>query len=303
MERSLEELVVVCRGNTEREWAELALVLTARGIEHRRLSGPRGAWELAVPAAQARHAVDELEAYRVERSRPVAAPAPLRDFPNAWLGVAAYAAVLMLVATCAEQYFLAIDWGRAGRLVAGRIFDGEWWRPVTALTLHADIAHLASNLAFGSFFGYFIGRYYGPGIGWFAILCSGVLGNVLNAVIQSAEHRSIGASTAVFGALGLLTAHAWRRGTSQASWRARFAPIAAGIGLLAFTGTGGENTDIFAHLTGFCAGFGIGAVLERIELPRAASAQAVFGGAACLLLALAWAAALAWGGGVDLLDG
>ena len=302
MERSLEELVVVARGNTEREWAELALVLTARGIEHRRLNSPRGQWELAVPASDARPAVDEIEAYRVERSRPVTAPAPLRDLPNAWAGVAAYAAVLMLVAICAEQYFLGIDWGVAGRLVAGRIFDGEWWRPVTALTLHADLAHLAGNLAFGSFFGYFIGRYFGPGIGWCAILCSGVLGNVLNAAIQSADHRSVGASTAVFGALGLLTAHAWRRGSAQSSWR-RFAPIAAGIGLLAFTGTGGENTDIFAHLTGFCAGFGIGAVLERIELPRAASAQAVFGGVACLLLALAWAAALAWGAGLELLDG
>jgi membrane associated rhomboid family serine protease len=100
----------------------------------------------------------------------------------------------------------------------------------------------------------------------------------------------------VFGALGLLTAHTWRRGIAQTSWRARVAPLAAGIGLLAFTGTGGENTDIFAHLTGFIAGFCIGALLERVRPPRAASVQAVCGGAAAALVALAWIVAIAVAG-------
>ena len=41
--------------------------------------------------------------------------------------------------------------------------------------------------------------------------------------------------------------------------------------LLAWLGTGGERTDIVAHLTGFLAGFGMGAVLGRVVRLRAAA--------------------------------
>jgi membrane associated rhomboid family serine protease len=34
----------------------------------------------------------------------------------------------------------------------------------------------------------------------------------------------------------------------------RYAPIVAGIALLAFLGVGGERTDVLAHLAGFVAG-------------------------------------------------
>src|SRR5690606_41586423 len=94
-------------------------------------------------------------------------------------------------------------------------------------------------------------------------------------------------------ALGLLTAYTWRRGPGHGSLRARLAPIAAGIGLLAFTGTGGDNTDIFAHLTGFATGFGLGALLlYKLDLSRVRHAQAIAAAAALGLLAVAWALAL-----------
>lgn len=292
MQPNHAELVVVCRGRSERECAELSLVLTARGIAHRRLPGEHGEWLLAVAARDAREAADEVEAYRAEHAAPPPPPPALGNFPGAWIGVAGYAAVLMLFAILTEQAVLGVDWRRAGLLDAGAVFAGEWWRAATALTLHADTGHLASNLVFGGFFGFFLGRYFGPGAAWLAILGSGIAGNLLNALIQSPDHRSLGASTAVFGALGLLTAHAWRRGPGTGSWRARVAPIAAGIGLLAFTGTGGENTDIFAHLTGFVAGFGTGAVLSHVELERLRRLQRWLGGAAFATLALVWWLAL-----------
>lgn len=280
------------RGVSEREYAELSLVLTARGIEHRRLFEPPRGWALAVRASDRAGAEDEIASYRAEHAVAPAPPPPLAHHAGAWHGVAAYAAVLMLFAVLAEQAVLGIDWRSAGMVIANAMFSGEPWRAVTALTLHADTGHLASNLAFGGFFGFFLGRYFGPGVAWLAILGSGAAGNLLNAMIQPAEHRSIGASTAVFGALGLLTAHAWRRGPGHGSLRARLAPIVAGIALLAFTGTGGENTDIFAHLTGFVAGFGAGAVLSRLDVSRMPHVQPVCAAAACGILALAWALAL-----------
>jgi membrane associated rhomboid family serine protease len=292
MERSPEEPVIVWRGVSERECADVSLVLTARGIPHQRIADTRGLLLLVVPAAAERMAGDEIAAYRAEReTAPVPAPA-LGNYPGAWIGVGAYAAVLMLFAILTEQAMLGVDWRRAGMLIAYAVIGNEWWRAITALTLHADTGHLASNLGFGGFFGFFLGRYFGPGVAWLAILAAGFAGNVLNAAIQPADHRSIGASTAVFGALGLLTAYAWRRGPGHGSFRARVAPIVAGIALLAFTGTGGENTDIFAHLTGFATGLGIGSVLARVEVARVRHPQAIAGAAALGLLALAWALAL-----------
>jgi membrane associated rhomboid family serine protease len=289
--------VVVWSGGSDSECAELSLVLAAAAIPHERLTGPGFARLLAVPAADAARAAHEIAAYRKERERPVRAPtAAPADFDGAWIGVIGYAALLMLIAVCASQSFLGFDWLVAGVLEAGPALHGEPWRLVTALTLHADAGHLAGNLAFGAFFGYFTSKHFGFGVAWLAILAGGVLGNLLNSVIQPDFHRSIGASTAVFAALGLLTAYAWRRGIAQTSWRARIAPIAAGVGLLAFTGTAGENTDLLAHLLGFAAGFGLGALLARHRVPRSSLLQAVCATAGVLLVLGAWAWALAAAG-------
>jgi hypothetical protein len=99
----------------------------------------------------------------------------------------------------------------------------------------------------------------------------------------------------VFAALGLLTAYTWRRGFWRGTpWKARFAPIVAGLGLLAFTGTGGENTDLFAHLFGFVAGFAMGLVFGAFGLAEKAGprAQRWAGGGALGAVAAAWLWAL-----------
>jgi len=116
-------------------------------------------------------------------------------------------------------------------------------------------------------------------------------------LIQPGRHLAIGASTSVFAALGLLAAYTWRRGfLRNTPWRMRIAPIIAGIGLLAFTGTGsgveGDNVDILAHLTGFIAGFGAGAALATVEIPREPDAQRTWGAITVATLVLAWITAL-----------
>src|SRR5690606_10506314 len=121
------------------------------GIAHRRLRGSGGEWLLVAASPQAAAAREEIAAYRAEHAKPPEPPPALGDHPHAWVGVAVYGAVLMLFAIFTEQSFLGVDWRRAGVLVAGAVLDGEWWRAATALTLHADTGHLASNLAFGGF--------------------------------------------------------------------------------------------------------------------------------------------------------
>ena len=97
------------------------------------------------------------------------------------------------------------------RWLAGPTRAGEFWRAVTALTLHLDVGHLLANLGFGIVFGLLAGQLLGAGrrVGHGAR--RGGAANLLNAFIQPATHSSVGASTAVFATLGLLAAYAWRR--------------------------------------------------------------------------------------------
>jgi rhomboid protease GluP len=140
----------------------------------------------------------------------------------------------------------------------------------TALSLHADPLHLMSNLASGVIFGIFVAQILGSGVAWLTILLAGALGNALNALVQSPEHTAIGASTAIFGALGILSGY--MRRSRVVPWRGglrRWAPLGAGIMLLAFLGFSGERTDIGAHVAGFAMGGVMGFILapaaDRLE--------------------------------------
>ena len=130
---------------------------------------------------------------------------------------------------------------------------------MTALTLHLDVAHLVANLGFGVLFGYFAGQLLGPGVAWGSILVAATMANLGTGLVQTASHSSAGASTAVFATLGMLAAFGWRqRHPLRERWAYRYAPIVAGIALLAFLGVGGERTDVLAHLAGFASGAIVG---------------------------------------------
>ena len=284
--------VVVRADKDLRALQELVLVLEARGIvsELRRLGGT---WQLWVPSSSFELARTELQAYSRENARPHGGERPIARIANGWPGVIAFALVLLTIAWMASAQLFGLDWYVVGRTDANAIRDGEWWRVTTALTLHADREHLAGNLVFGSFFGFFVAQYCGLGLGWGAILLGGSIGNVANALAHPGDHFSVGASTAVFAALGILVALVWRRGyLVNTPWRTRFAPIFAGIALLAYTGTAGENTDLGAHLFGFVAGVGVGFAIARDALLHDRRWQRFAAAAAVCWLVGAWSVAL-----------
>ena len=291
-----EAWVVVLRARDQRQSTEAGLVLTALEIEHE-LTRLDGRWMISVPAELAPQASAELAEYAAESRAPPVGVRPIAELSTGWGGVVVYVVVLLVVAALTRRYAFDSDWLASGRIDSTRVLAGEWWRTLTALTLHVDISHLAGNIVFGGFFGLYVGRYLGPGIGWATIVGGGALGNALNVLIQPARHLSIGASTAVFAAMGLLVAYTWRQGFwKETSWRTRIAPVTAGLGLLAFTGTGsgveGDNVDVMAHLTGFLSGFALGALMARLELPEGPEAQRFWGSIAIGGVVLAWMTAL-----------
>jgi membrane associated rhomboid family serine protease len=300
MDSHAEPWIAIASAPDERRAADLGLMLTARSIEHVRQPGVVG-WDISVPVSRAAEARAEIAQYVLENRRAIG-QRRVEEVGDGLPGTIAYVAILLAVFFCVHASVLSVhvtvlslDWFGAGRLVAGRVAAGEWWRTVTALTLHWDLDHLGGNLVFGAFFGFFIGRYLGLGIGWLAVIGAATLANVLAALLLEPAHTSLGASTAVFAALGILTAYTWRRGyLRETPWRWRLAPIVAGLGLLAFTGAGGENTDLFAHLAGFVAGFGTGLALARwltLNRLKSRATQRVCAALTLVLIAAAWA----WG--------
>ncbi len=272
---------------------ERGLVLAAAQIPFRIVNDAAGA-ALVVPAQFSSAAAEELRLYDDEN--PPAVPKPVAKIPeyDALPGIFGYAVVLAIIAMLDANSAFGENWRSLGRVDGELIRDGQWWRLFTALTLHADAAHIAGNLVFGTFFGFFAGRLLGSGVAWLAIVIAGGAGNLLNTLLLESAHRSIGASTAVFAALGLLAGYVWRsRFMAQDRWSYRLGPIVGGLALLMYTGTGDQNTDIGAHLMGFAAGFGGGILLTRrsdrfgsLRLQRAA------GSAAVAIVGLAWLLAL-----------
>jgi len=244
--------------------SERSLVLTSLEIpnEMMRLDG---GYVVYVPAEFAERSKFELWQYGQENRRELprrsVRPAPALD---AVPGVAAYVILICLVAWLAGEAAFGKDWLAAGRMDGQLFRAGEWWRSFTALTLHGDMAHLAGNIVFGGLFGLLAGRVAGSGLAWLGVVLAAALGNTINTLLLMPGHRSIGASTAVFAALGLVSGFVWRgRFMAQDRWPYRVGPIVGGIALLAYTGTGDENTDIGAHLAGFACGFAIGMLLLR----------------------------------------
>jgi membrane associated rhomboid family serine protease len=270
---------------------ERAFVLHAVGIESE-IAWDGEAWVLWTQAADEGAALAQLQRYERENPPRRVARTVEPVHARAWLGSACYAATIVLVAWLGGHHAFAADWLAAGGLDTRAFRSGEVWRAVTAVTLHFDVAHLLGNLGFGMFFGWLAGQLLGPGVAWSGALAAAVAANLLNASVQPASHFSAGASTAVFALLGLLAAYAWRRRAGAGDrWAYRWAPLIAGLFLLGFTGVGGENTDVLAHLTGFATGTLSGWWLGRLQrMPRDRTQWLAGMGALAGISAAWWAA-------------
>ena len=221
---------------------ELRLVLESVGIASQTIQQD-GWWWLIVASEDLPVAAVEIEQYQLEnhgnsKSQPLERT---RVYSGAAAGVVGYISVILLVACLRIEAFFDRDWLLAGRMVAGPVTSGEWWRVITALTLHVDAEHIYSNLIFGAVFGFLAGRLLGGGIAWLGITLAGSFGNLLNAMIQSDDHSSIGASTAVFAALGVMVSHALFPMDKHENRFKRWSPLIAGIALLGFTGRAGKE--------------------------------------------------------------
>ena len=288
-----------------------SLVLRARRVPHR-VRNLAGGYTVQVPERYARQAVDEIRLYLEENISPhPSIPLP----PVEERSRATMAAMLGL---CAFFILSHKPWpglglyphffSRLGGGDAEAILSGQWWRLFTALTLHADEAHITSNAVIGGVFLILLSRRLDSGAAWLLAVLAGALGNLLNALVQGPGHHSVGFSTAVFGAAGALAGLKAVSGEGHllggnalklARGKGWLLPVAAALALVASLGTAGENTDIGAHFFGLFAGgvlgLGAGLAATRLGYPNGTLGEARServnlwcGGLAVALLAGAW---------------
>jgi membrane associated rhomboid family serine protease len=267
--------VEVYRSNERKTALEYGLMLQSIGIEQGILQS-EGGYRLLVHPDDAQRATGQVERYTAEN-----VGWPPRDevelnLSEGVLAALVYAGMLLSTNALATGGAFGRDWVATGSSSVEAIFAGEWWRTITALSLHADWSHLLNNLLFGGLFALLACEILGAGLGLTAISLSGVLGNALNALARPPEFSAIGASTAVFGALGLLVAYQWSQRHSLAYNRVRrWGPVLGGSVLLAMFGmSANERIDVVGHATGFLAGGMIGLALGRWLLHRRLSSLA-----------------------------
>lgn len=288
-----EPLPQVVRVAAERTRAdEWALALAAIGIASRIDWSPQHGYLVVVEPQDAAHAIATLATYDDE-NRPRAVPVPPAEYGRS-LGAVAAAVLICALFVVTGPRVNGHPWFAAGAANAARIDAGEWWRAVTALTLHADFPHVLGNTITLLLFGTALCALVGPGVGLWLALLAGAAGNLLNSALRGAPHSAIGASTAIFGIIGGLAAVRVvqrRRGAAVSAWRA-WAPLGAGIALLGLLGSS-ERSDVLAHLFGFAVGVGLGAaVATLLTEPPEHRWQYALASAAAVAVGLAWRLAL-----------
>jgi membrane associated rhomboid family serine protease len=274
----------VLRVGTHAEAEAWALTLASSGVSCR-LEEVDGRWAVVVASDDATRAGEALDAYD-EENRPAPSAATV-EYGATWLGPMVALGLLAL-------FFVTGDrgdnrWFERGSADAAAMLHGEWWRAITALTLHADLAHVGANAAFAALLFNAVGRALGPGVGGWLLLAAGALGNALTAWVHGGGHVSVGASTSVFAAVGALAALAvgHRARPSRRAW----VVIAASLALFGLLGTS-KGADVLAHAFGLVAGGALGLVAARLPLVRSRIAQGFLAALALAAVFLAWRIAL-----------
>ena len=191
---------------------------------------------------------------------------PLPDYSRPFVGIF-IVALLSIIYLITGPYQYSNTFFHNGSMSCFDVLNGEWWRTITALFLHNSVMHLVGNIAFMFLFSIPINNRFGAGMTLFLIFISGILGNIGTTLIRAIDHNyivSFGASTAVFGALGILTGIGVMISIKYLSRRYIFYGIFSGFVLLGMTGVG-PKSDVLAHCMGFLFGICIGVFSNKIK--------------------------------------
>jgi rhomboid protease GluP len=203
-------------------------------------------------AAQERHG-EQLQAFR----RLVQGRQPRVTY----LLIAANVAMFLVVSAAPGQYTSNLP--HFGALIPERVLHGEWWRLLTAMFLHAGVAHILFNMISLFVVGSLAERLYGS-LKFLAIyLGSGLIASLAGFAYSAATgdllSPHVGASGAIFGIAGaLMTMRFQRTDIVPLGVRSRISTsmlvlVVLNLVVLTFT----PNIDNSAHIGGLLGGMAL----------------------------------------------
>jgi len=283
-------MLIIFENITHQQADICALVLSSSGVSYR-LKQDKNGWGVWVEEICYQQALQSMNLYFHENKNRFPVYEKKSEFNTATIISGILAAFFLLVSYMAVHMSgSADDFVSRYGASAFMILDGELYRTVTALMLHADEVHLVGNMISLAVFGTVVCAICGSGLGWLMILMCGVFGNLINAFMYESGHISIGASTAVFGAIGILAGYQslkYQRPFKRKT--AAWIPPACGLALLGLLGSGGLRVDVMAHLFGLICGMIMGLLYALMikqcpgKFVQLASAASIF-----IIIVFAW---------------
>lgn len=246
---------------TYRQIRDDSLVLLSQGIEHRLMRSEEGPFQIYIVPEFETAARQQLDLYHRENP-------PKEENPPIPLSFSLQPLWVLL----APVIFTLIDFSDKlnlhgpGVSDAAKVMKGEWWRSLTAQTLHGDMRHLASNLLCGYIVMNMITfRIPLLRLAPFIAAAAAIANLCVSATVQT-DFRSLGFSSFVFAAIGCLAVIEFRLMPREShGMLRRFAPLCGAASLAVFLGLG-ENADILGHAYGFVAGLFCGFIPKKKSL-------------------------------------
>jgi len=155
--------------------------------------------------------------------------------------------------------------------------NGEWWRLVTSMFVHAGMFHLLVNIAGVTQIGLILERLVGRVIVIAVFLTAGIFASLVNLVTYPLA-MSVGASGAIFGLYGLLAATSiWgmrHRSNVTIPLRAATRLVPAAVVFVLYN-LANESLGAASEFTGLFMGLLCGAILTRPVSERKPAARPV----------------------------
>ena len=179
--------------------------------------------------------------------------------------IGACIALFIAVAAAGASYGVPINAGivtqpaqvlQLGSLIPGAVADGQIWRLVSSIFMHAGFVHLAFNMLSLYFLGSFVEETFGRMRFIALYVLSGLAGGIAYLYVDGSG-SAVGASGAIFGMLGAVFGYSLRRGTF--SWQnpvIRQLLILTALNL--YLGFSIPNISNTAHIGGLVGGLAFG---------------------------------------------
>lgn len=169
--------------------------------------------------------------------------------------------------TCWALFFAASLWHWQGAKISPVIVshdalfvDQQWWRLLTALFAHSNMAHLAANSPLFLIFGWFLHAYFGWRAFPLAAIAVGLLSNLATVSINGGRQGLLGASGMLYGMVALWLVFYIRHDRDLSPTMRTFRAIGVSLVLLFPTSFQAE-TSYTAHATGFAIGLTLGLIV------------------------------------------